>query len=452
MTRRNNSAKQKNYSQSTQGLSEVNIGHGYQLDVKRNKFVRVASVCARPEITRRPDPQKGNLYNSAINRSYSRSKVTELEEQERYKEMNQRTSTVLNSSVQEPVIKRCNSVPIDQERQKEGNQRASTVLESNAPKPVISINNSEMTFTESTNQDRQREIQQPASTIINSSALKWTMSPMDMMRESVNKKGQGETCECPTEVIRVSKYQPVINKSDNRAHNSVVDKVTGESNQRSSTVRNRNPYQSVVNWIISTETVTDPASGLEAKDVTQGPLQVRSFSKNQLVINSNTHEATEDNSGRQKGENVMTQCLPDVCADQPTVNSTKIVYEAKNPVGQRVRGQVTVRPLIIETRSVYQVLISRSVSRGAASDSGGPSELSWRPLTARGVGACQQANDGNAECDYEGQESLEVAPQHHASVKDGCASRKEPVDTRAFWFLCVSVLTWVLLIVLWLCK
>ena len=148
----------------------------------------------------------------------------------------------------------------------------------------------------------------------------------------------------------------------------------------------------------------------------------------------------------------MTQCLPDVCADQSTINSTKIVYEAKNPVGQRVRGQVTVRPLIIETGSVYQVLINRSVSRGTASDSEGPSDLSWRPMTARGVGACLQASDGSAECDCEGQESLEVAPQHHASVKDGCASRKEPVDARAFWFLCVSVLPWVFLVVLWLCK
>jgi hypothetical protein len=444
MTRRNNSVKQKNYAQLTQGLSEVNIGHEYQLDVKRNTFVRVASVCARPEITHRPDSQKGNLYNSAIRRSYSRSN-TEPTEQERYKEMNQRTSTVINNSVQRPVIKRSNSVPIGPERQKETNQQASTVLESNACKPVISINKSESAFTESTGQDRQKEIKQPTSTIINSSALKRTMSPMDMMTESVNKKGQGESCECPTEVTRVSKYQPVFNRSDNRAHNSVIVKVTEDSGRGSSTVRNRKLYQSVVNWIISTETVTNSVNGLGPKDVTQRPLQVRRVSEYQPVINSSTHRVTEDNSGSQKGESVMTQCLSELCADQPTINSTKLMYEAKNPVGQRVRGQVTVRPLIIETGTVYQVVINRPVSQGASNDSEGP-------LAGRDVGACQPASDGSAESDCECQESLKVAPQHHVSVKDGYASRKESVDARAFFFLYVSVLTWVLLILLWLCK
>jgi hypothetical protein len=368
--------------------------------------------------------------------------------------MNQRTSTVLNSSVRGPVIKRSNSVPIDPERQKKTNEHASTFLENNACKPVIRINDSESAFTESTDQDVQKEIKQPASTItrINSNALKWIMSPMYMTTESVNKKGQGETCECPTEVTKASKYQPVINRSDNSAHNSVIDKVTEESTQRSSTVRNRKLYQSVVKWIISTETVTDSPNGLGAKDVTQRPLQVRSFSEYEPVINSSTHGVTEDNSGRQKGESVMTQCLSTACANEPTINNTKILYEAKNPVGQRVRGQVTVRPLIIETGSVYQVVINRHVSQGAASDSEGPNEVSRRPLTARDDDACQPASDGSAESDCEGQESLEVAPQHHAFVKDGCASRKQSVNARAFWFLYVSVLIWVLLIVLWLCK
>jgi hypothetical protein len=483
MTRRNKSVKQKNYSQLTQGLSEVNIGQEYRLDVKGNKFVRVTSVCARPEVTHHPDPQKGNLYNSAISRSYprskvtkpteqeryketnqctstvinnsvykpvnsrsnSRSKVTEPTEQEKYKERNQRTSVILNSSVQRPVIKRSNSVPIDPERQKETNQHASTFLERNACEPVASLKNSESAFTESTVQDRQKHTKQPSSAIINSSALKRTTSPMDMMTESV-------TCVCPTEVTRVNKYQPVINRSDNRTHNSVTDMVTGESTQRSLTVRNRKLHQSIVNWIISTETATDSASGLGPKDVTQHPLHVRSVSEYQPVISSNTHGVTEYNSGSQKGESIMTQCLSAVCADQPTMNCAKIVYEARNPLGQRVHGQVTVRPLIIETETVYQVIINRPLLLGATSDSEEPNEVTRSPLAARDVGASQPASDGSAESDCECQESLEVAPQCHASGKDGCATRTESVDASAFWFLYVSVLMWVLLIVLWFCK
>jgi hypothetical protein len=566
MTRKNNSVKQKNYSQLPQRLSEVTIGQEYQLDVNRNKFVRTRNISAHPDVTHRPDLQKVNLYKPVINRSNSRSKVTEPTDQERQKEINQRTSTVINSGVHKPVIdrsnsrsnvtepteqerqkeinqrmstvinssvykpvinrsnsrskvtepteqerqkemnqrmstvinssihrpvinrnnsrskvsepteqerqkemnqcmstvinriihkpvnNRSNSVPIDPERRKDINHHASTVLNSNAYEPVINRINSESIVTQSTDYEKQKGIKQGASTNINSSVRKGITNAGDIVTESVSKEEQRETNECPTEVIRLREYQPFINRPDNTAHNTVLQKVTGESTHRSSTLRSRKLYQSIINWMKSTKTVTDSTNESGSADVTQRPLPVRRLSEYQPVINSSTYGATEDNCLSQNGDSVMTQCQSTVSVNQPTVSSTKIVYEANNPVGQRVRGQVTVRPLIIETGSVYRVVINRTLSRGPAMDSEGPSEATWPPLTARSDVANQPASDGSVESDCECRESREVTTQRQESVKDELAYREEAFDARAFCFLYVSALMWVFAIVLWLCK
>jgi hypothetical protein len=222
------------------------------------------------------------------------------------------------------------------------------------------------------------------------------------------------------------------------------------------------------------ETLTDSASQLEREDVTQHPVEARIVSEYELRINRNECWDSE----REEGSTDLTQCPSGISATvfQQIFNTRKSVYEANNPVRQKVRGHVTVRPLRIQTGRVFQVVINRDISQYAGNDSidresprkvtqrplmvktgsayqlvinrntskcaadEGQSEVTRRPVRVRSGDAYQPVTNAVTEFGSEGEVGREAVTPRRPSV-----CQREPSQATVFWFLCASTLMWALL-------
>jgi hypothetical protein len=417
---------------------------------------------------------------TVINRSNSRILVTEPTVQGRQKDVN-RTSTVLNSSSYKPVINRSNSrilvtEPTVQGRQKDVS-RTSTVLNSSSYKPAINRSNSVGLVTEPTFQDRQKDVNQRSSPLLSSSVCETVIKSRTTLTESAD-TGQVEASHLPHEMSSGYEYQPVMNrsKSDNVAHFSAVQRevpllpYAGAASKLS---------QSVVDKYSYSQTLTDSVRQLQLEGMTHHGLEARVVSECQLLINGGD---SESDSGGEEAIRHVTWCPPAVSttALQPVFNAKESVHKVQSPVVQKVRGNVTARPLVVATGSVYQ-LINRDISQCAASDCTdwvGPRKVTKRPLTVemgstyqlvinRNTSQCaaDDCTDGEAQREVT-QRPLDVArgDAYQPVVKANTGSdsecdmgrdvetetsasvcQQELFQARVFWFLYATSLMWLLL-------
>jgi hypothetical protein len=381
-----------------------------------------------------------------MNRSSLRSIVTDRVDQEREKDVNQRISTVLSSSVYKPIISRNHSrsivtARVDLGREKDLNQHTSTIFRSSVYKTVTSRNNSRSIVTDRVDLGREKDVNQHKSTVLNSSVYKPVISrnnSRSTVTDRVDLGREKDVNQRTSTVLNSSVFKPVTdrNRSKNTTHGYSLQSRNGEVAQCSS-VHSNNFYHSVISRHDSRETGANSTKELGSKDVTQHPLKVWVDDEYQPFINTNAYGDTDIGSEAQNGSNGIIRYPSAV-----VTNEFSPILNCRTSAGQNVRGHVTRRPLVVESGSVYQPVINKNIVRYADSvcaGRNGLAKVTERPL---------KVPNGDVNQPLIEEVSRQVVSYRPTSAGSCPVYQQEPSQERIFWFLYLSTLMWVLLFAL----